>query len=263
MSRVTSPDGTPIAYERVGSGPPVILVGGGLVDRSENAPLAPELAADFTVYNYDRRGRGESGDALPYALEREFEDIGALIAHAGGSAHLYGVSSGGALVLEAAAAGLPVDKLAVYDVPYNLADDWRQHWRAYVERLGTVRAEGARGDALALFMRLTGASDEEVAAARSSPMWTASEALEHTLAYDAACLGDGQPPAARLAKITQPALVATGAYPDGAPGWIGALGPAADVIAACIPQARRVAIEGQSHIADPKAVAGVLKGFFA
>jgi thioesterase domain-containing protein len=263
MSRATSADGTPIAYERIGSGPPVILVGGGLVDRSENAPLAPELAARFTVYNYDRRGRGDSGDTLPYAVEREIEDIGALIAHAGGSAHLYGVSSGGALVLEAAAAGLPVDRLAVYDVPYNMAEDWPRNWRAYVERLGTALADGGRGDALALFMRLTGASDEEVAAARRSPMWAASEALEHTLAYDAACLGDGRPPAPRLAAITRPALVATGAYPDGAPGWIGALSPAADAIAASIPEAQRVVIEGQSHVADPKAVAGVLEAFFA
>jgi len=124
MSRVTSKDGTSIAYDRHGSGPAVILVGGGLVDpatgragRSENAPLARELAEHFTVYNYDRRGRGDSGDTLPYALEREIEDLEALITEAGGSAHLYGVSSGGALVLEAAAAGIAADRLAMYEVP--------------------------------------------------------------------------------------------------------------------------------------------------
>lgn len=115
---MTSTDGTPIAYDRQGSGPAVILVGGGLVDpatgragRWENAPLASELAARFTVYNYDRRGRADSGDTLPYAVEREIEDIDALIAEAGGSAHLHGVSSGGALALEAAAAGVAVDKV--------------------------------------------------------------------------------------------------------------------------------------------------------
>ena len=122
MDRVTSKDGTSIAYDRIGDGPAVILVGGGLDDGSENAPLVPELAEEFTVYNYARRGRGDSGDTLPYAVEREIQDIGALVAEAGGSAHLFGVSSGGALALEAAAAGIAIDRLAVYDVPYNMAD---------------------------------------------------------------------------------------------------------------------------------------------
>ena len=135
MDRVTSKDGTSIAYDRHGSGPAVILVGGAFVDRSENAPLATELAARFSVYNYDRRGRGDSGDTQPYALEREIEDIQALIAEAGGSAHLYGISSGGALALEAAAAGIAVDRLAVYEVPYNMAEDGPQRHREYVEQL--------------------------------------------------------------------------------------------------------------------------------
>src|SRR5215207_2433121 len=110
MGRVTSNDGTSIAYDRKGTGPAVILVGGGLDDGSENAPLVPGLAEHLTVYNYARRGRGDSGDTLPYAVEREIEDIEALITEDGGSAHLYGVSSGGALVLEAAAAGVAVEK---------------------------------------------------------------------------------------------------------------------------------------------------------
>jgi hypothetical protein len=133
MSRVASSDGTSIAYDRGGSGPAVILVGGGLVDpatgragRSENAPLATELAGHFTVYNYDRRGRAESGDTLPYAVEREIEDIEALIDHAAGSVHLYGVSSSGALALEAVAAGLPVDSVAVYEVPYSIGEQASQ-----------------------------------------------------------------------------------------------------------------------------------------
>src|SRR5918994_5056994 len=126
MGRVTSNDGTSIAYDRKGTGPAVILVGGGLDDGSENAPLVPGLAEHFTVYNYARRGRGDSGDTLPYALEREIEDLEALIADAGGSAHLYGVSSGGALALEAAAAGIAVRRLAVYEVPYMTTDDAAQ-----------------------------------------------------------------------------------------------------------------------------------------
>ena len=262
MSRVTSKDGTSIAYDRQGSGPAVILVTGGLDDGSENAPLAAQLAEHFTAYNYNRRGPGDSGDTLPYAVEREIEDIEALIAEAGGSAHLYGVSSGGALALEAAAAGLAIDRLAVYEVPYNLADDWPRRWRAYVDELGTALADGRRGDALELFMRLADSSQESIAGARNSPYWPGMEAIAHTLAYDAACLGDGRPPTARLAKITRPTLVATGgAHPPGAASWILALDPAADAMAAIIPRAERQILEGQSHVVDPKAFAPVLERF--
>ena len=264
MSRVTSKDGTSIAYERVGGGPAVILVGGGVVDRSENAPLAPELARHFTAYNYDRRGRGDSGDTLPYALERELEDIETLVREAGGSAHLYGISSGGALALEAAAAGIAIDKVAVYEVPYNMAEDWPRRWRKHVEELGALLAAGRRGDAFALFMRTADSSEETIASARSSPMWPDLEAIAHTLAYDAACLGDGQPPTARLARITQPTLVATGVAgrEPGAARWVKALDPAAEAIAASIPHAERLTIEGQGHVVDPKELAAVLEAFF-
>jgi hypothetical protein len=264
VNRVKSKVGTPIAYERIGSGPAVILVGGGLDDGAENAPLAPELAARFTVYNYARRGRGDSGDTTPYAVAREIEDIDALIAGAGGSAHVYGVSSGGALALEAAAAGIAIDRVAVYDVPYNMAGDWPRRWLDYRDELEAALAEDRRGDALELFMRVAGSAEEEIAAARSSPFWAGLETIAHTLVYDAACLGDGQPPAARLAGITQPALIATGGErPADAARWVLALDQAADAIAASIPRARRRTIEGQSHVADPKAVAPVLEGFFA
>jgi alpha/beta hydrolase family protein len=264
MSRVTSKDGTSIAYERLGGGSAVVLVGGGLDDGSENGPLAAELAGHFTVYNYARRGRGDSGDTPPYAVRREIEDIEALIAEAGGSASLYGVSSGGALVLEAAAAGIALDKLAVYEVPYNVADDWPPRWREYVEQVGAALAEGRRGDALELFMRLAGSSGEEVTGARHSPYWSGMEALAHTLAYDAACLTTGQPPVARLAKITRPTLVATGvgARLPGAANWVLALDAAADAIAASIPRAERQTFDGQGHVADPKVVAARLERFF-
>jgi pimeloyl-ACP methyl ester carboxylesterase len=261
---VTSKDGTSIAYERIGSGPAVILVGGAAVDRSENAPLATELAEHFTAYNYDRRGRGDSRDTLPYAVEREIEDIEALVAEAGGSAHLYGISSGGALVLEAAAAGVASDKLAVYEVPYDMADDAPQRQREYVEQLEALIADGRRGDAFALFMRLAGSSEEMVEGARSSPMWPGLEAIAHTLAYDAACMGNSQPPTARLAKITRPTLVATGgASPDSFVGGGGDFfDQAADAIAASIPQAERQTLEGQTHMVDPKALAPVLERYF-
>jgi pimeloyl-ACP methyl ester carboxylesterase len=264
MSQVRSKDGTSIAYDRQGQGPAVVLVGGGITDRSENAPLAAELAAHFTVYNYDRRGRGLSGDAPRYTMQLEIDDLEALLAAAGGSAHLYGVSSGGALALEAAAAGLlGIDRLAVYEVPYDMADDWPQLWREYVGRLGAALADNRRGDAFELFMRLAGSSDEEIAGARSSPMWPGLEAIAHTLAYDAACLGTGQPPTARFARITQPTLVATGGIRTAASArWIRALDPAADAIVASIPHAGRQVIAGQSHVADPKVMAAVLVHFF-
>jgi len=265
MDRVTSKDGTSIAYDRQGRGPAVILVGGGLDDGAENAPLVPRLAAWCTVYNYARRGRAGSGDTPPYAVEREIEDLAALIAEAGGKAHLYGASSGGALALEGTAAGLPVDRLAVYEVPYLVDGDMVERWRDYVERLGPALADGRRGDAVALFMRTAGASEEMVASARSLPVWPGLEAIAHTLAYDAACIGDGRPPVERLATIARPTLVATGgASPDSFVGGGGAFfDSAADAIAASVPNARRQTFEGQGHVADPDVVAPLLERFFA
>jgi pimeloyl-ACP methyl ester carboxylesterase len=262
MNRVTSKDGTSIAYDRQGSGPTVILVGGGLDDGSENAPLVPLLARHYTVYNYARRGRGDSGDTQPYAVAREIEDIEALVAEAGGSAHLYGVSSGGALALEAAAAGVAVDRLAVYEVPYGVVNEARA--RAYVEQTEALLAEGRRDDTIKLFMRFAGSSEEDIAGAASYPLWPGLVAIAQTLAYDAACANNYQPPPARLAAITQPTLVATG---DTVNPHMAGLRPdlfqrAATAIAARIPHAERVTLAGQSHVADPAVVAPVLQQFF-
>jgi pimeloyl-ACP methyl ester carboxylesterase len=266
MDRVTSKDGTSIAYDRQGDGDPVILVGGGLVDRSENAPLAAELARSFTTLNYDRRGRSGSGDTLPYALEREIEDIEALVAEAGGSAHLYGISSGGALVLEAAAAGVAANRLAVYEVPYQTDEVFQKAWRTYVEELTATLAAGQRSEAVELFMRMVGTSDDIIEGAKASEHWAGAEALAHTLAYDAACIGDGPPPAERLATITQPTLVATGdVAPD--PNYMGEVpvdffGRAADEIVAAVPNAERATLEGQWHMVDAKVLAPVLERFY-
>ncbi|MFC7304641.1 alpha/beta fold hydrolase [Streptomyces monticola] len=264
MSHVESRDGTTIAYERTGDGPAVVLVGGGLDDGAENAPLAAELSGRFTVYNYARRGRAGSGDTPPYALERETEDLAALIGAAGGTAHVYGVSTGGALVLEAAAAGVTgMDRIGVYEVPYSLAEQWPRQWREYVAAVRGLLADGRRDDALVCFMRLAGSPEEEIEAARNSPYWPGMVALAHTLAYDAACLGDGRPPRDRLAVITRPALVITGGvHPPGSPDWMLALAGAADAIAECVPHARRVRLEGQTHVADPKVIAPLLTEFF-
>jgi alpha-beta hydrolase superfamily lysophospholipase len=171
---VISKDGTSIAYDRRGSGRAVILTGG-MTGRAETRPLAEELAAHFAVYNYDQRGRGESGDTAPYAVQREIEDLEAIIAAAGGSAYVYGEAAGGALLLEAAAAGAPIDKLAVYEVPYGFPGS-AQEWLAYRATLEALLADGRRGDAFAHFMRNAGAPEEVIEAARSSPVWPQLEA---------------------------------------------------------------------------------------
>ena len=253
MARVISADGTSIAYQRNGSGPAVILIGGGLDDGSENAPLAEELAKHFTVYNFARRGRGDSGDTQPYAVQREIEDIAALIEEAGGIAHLFGVSSGGMFALEAAAAGLAIGRIAVYEVPYDTADDALQRAQEYHEQLDGALVRGRRADAVGLFMRLAGSSEQDVADAMNSPYWPGLEDLAHTLAYDAALYGP--PPTARLVTITQRTLVATG-------GSNAYFEQAADDVAASLPNTERQVIEGQGHVVDSKVMAAVLARFF-
>ncbi|PRX49410.1 alpha-beta hydrolase superfamily lysophospholipase [Prauserella shujinwangii] len=255
MRQVRSKDGTAISYERQGAGAPVVLVGGGLDDGAENAPLARELAGRFTVDNYARRGRGASGDTLPYAVAREIDDLDALIAEAGEPVRLFGASSGGALALEAAAAGLAIDRVAVYEVPYAVLPEDLRRWREYTGELADALADGERATAVELFMRLAGAG-EHIAAARSSPVWPHLERLAPTLAYDAACLGDGRPPAGRLANVGQPVLVVTGGSED-------FFERAADAITAGVPHARRLTLSGQGHVADPAALAAVLADFFS
>jgi pimeloyl-ACP methyl ester carboxylesterase len=253
---VTSKDGTAIAYERGGDGPAVVLVGGGLDDGSENAPLLPQLSRlGFTVCNYARRGRDGSGDTRPYAVAREIEDLDALIGEVGAPAALFGASSGGALALEAVAAGLPVSRLALWEVPYMVGEEMLRGWREYVGELLELLSDGRRGDALELFMRMAGSSEEGIAAARRSAVWPALEELAPTLAYDAACIGDGMPPAERVAAIPQPTLVLTG---EGG----GFFGAAADALAASLPDAERLVLEGQAHVAEPAVIAPVLRRFF-
>jgi len=259
MSCLTSTDGARIAYDQLGDGPPVILIGGTLTSRAtgvgNNAPLAAELAGQFTVVNYDRRGRGDSGGGSRHSLEREIEDLDALVGAVGGSACLFGVSSGGALALAAVAAGVMAEKVAVYEVPYGIVGD-PARWRSYRQELDARLAEGRRDGALELFHRLLGFSEQDIAAARQSPLWIDAERLAHTLGQDAAVLLDGQLPAARLGTIGQPVLVATG---GGSPE----MERAADAIAACIRRADRITLPGLTHAADARALAPVLERFFS
>ncbi len=265
QERLISSDGTVIAFDRTGNGPPVVLVGGGLDDGNENAPLAPELAGRCTVFNYSRRGRGDSGDTAPYSVGRELEDLAALAEAAGGPVHLFGASSGGALALEAVLAGLPVDRVAVYEVPWFTDETLVGAWRQYVRDLNAAVARDDRDTQLELFMRLAGSSEEDIAGARSAPVWPGLRRIAPTLAYDAACIGDGPPPTERLAAITRPVLVATGVTVDPHMAGLPAdfFGSAADAIVAAIPGAARRTVETDSHVVDPKRLGPVLTEFFA
>jgi pimeloyl-ACP methyl ester carboxylesterase len=256
MNTVTSKDGTTIAFDRLGDGPPVILVCGGSTDRMANAPLATLLASQLTVLNYDRRGRGDSGDTPPYEVEREVEDIAAVIDAAGGSAFLYGTSSGAVLALEAAASGLPVTKLALWEPPFILDENRRppaDTARTYRELV----AAGRRGDAVEYFMaKVVGLPPEFVAQARSQPFWEAQEALAHTLAYDATIMGDYSLPTERAAAVTVPTLVLNGGASF--PG----MAEAAQAFADLLPHGQRRTLEGQGHDVDPSVLAPVLEEFF-
>jgi pimeloyl-ACP methyl ester carboxylesterase len=256
MDTVTSKDGTTIAFDRLGEGAPVILVSGGSTDRMANAPLATLLANDFTVFNYDRRGRGPSGDTPPYAVEREVEDIDAVIGAAGGTAFLYGTSSGAALALEAAASGLPVTKLALWEPPFIIDENARPP-ADQVEQYGKMIAEGRRGDAVEYFMgKVVGMPPEFVTQARNAPWWAAQEALAHTLAYDATIMGDYSLPVDRAASVTVPTLVMAGgaSFPF--------MHQTAEALAKSFPHGEIRTLEGQSHDVAPEAMAPVLKEFF-
>ncbi len=260
MRTVTSKDGTRIAYDRIGEGPAVIVVDGAFGYRAYygQGPLAAQLADQFTVYTFDRRGRGESGDTLPYAVEREIEDIEALIKEAGGSVYLYGLSSGAALALKAAAklgAGR-VAKLALYDPPYNAdSDKDRQEFAHFTKHVAELLEAGKRGDVVAYFMADL-MPPEMIEGFRQSPEWAVSEAVAHTLAYDNAILGDGAVPAADAKAATMPALVLVGS--ESPPFKY----EAAEALAKALPHARLKILEGQGQAFAPEAPAPALVEFF-
>ena len=261
MKKVQSADGTTIAFDKSGKGPALILVGGALEHRamdSENTQLAPLLAQHFTVFHYDRRGRGDSTDTQPYAVEREIEDIDAIITEAGGSAYVFGISSGAALAMEAAIKlGDKVKKLAMYEAPYNDDEAARQGWKDYRKQLAEVLAQGNRGDALALFMMLVGMPPDHLDAVRQHPMWPIWEAVAPTLAYDAAVMGeDASVPSEKAASVAVPALVMDGgaSYPF--------MHVTALALAKAMPHAQHRTLEGQTHEVEAAVLAPVLEEFF-
>jgi pimeloyl-ACP methyl ester carboxylesterase len=263
MDKVTSRDGTTIAFDRSGDGAPLILVDGALCYRASgpNGPLAERLAPHFTVYTYDRRGRGDSGETAPYAVEREVEDIEALIDHAGGAAFVYGISSGAALALEAAGRGLPIEKLALYEAPFVVDDSRPPVPSGYPGQLAELIASDRRGEAVRLFMT-EGARIPAVFAAmmRFMPAWPKLKAVAHTLPYDTAVMGEGQSgkplPARRWDAVKAPTLVIGGGK---SPAW---MRHGVAELAGVLPNARHRTLDGQTHLVKPKALAPVLVEFF-
>ena len=246
---VTSKDGTRIGFDRTGEGPVLVLVAGALSDRSSTTRLAALLSERSTVINYDRRGRGESTDTLPYAVEREVEDIEALIDAAGGSASVFGHSSGAVLALEAAAR-LPakVRKQVLFEPPFVVDDSRPRVPEDFVAHIDELIAAGKRGDAVAYFMTdAVGVPAEFVDGMKKSPMWAAMERTAHTLAYDGRLMGDtqaGKPlPAERWKTAKAPALVLSGGASE---PWLHA---AAEALAALLPDAEHRVLEGLDHAA--------------
>jgi pimeloyl-ACP methyl ester carboxylesterase len=252
-----SADGTAIAYERTGSGPPLVLVGGAFSNRHGAAYLTPPLVDAYTVYAYDRRGRGDSGDTPPYAVEREIDDLHALLAAAGGSAFVYGHSSGAVLSLLATASGLPATKLAVYEPPFMLDGTRERPSADYAARVQAAVDAGDRSTAAQTFFREAVQIPEPLLEGMiDSPAWPSMLEVAHTIPYDNAIVGDGSLPTARLATITVPTLAIAG---DASPDW--AQRSVAE-LAATIPGAREVRLAGQTHQVDPAVLAPVLREFF-
>jgi pimeloyl-ACP methyl ester carboxylesterase len=266
MSYAVSRDGTRIAFDRSGKGPAVVLVAGALGARGGFSPLVALLAPRFTVFNYDRRGRGDSGDTPPYAVERELEDLAAVLDEAGGTAFVYGISSGAVLALETASAfPTKVAKLALYEPPF-VVDDRRPPLPAdYVRQIERLVAAGRRGGAVEYFKtKAVGVPVDVVAPMRDAPYWPGLEAVAHTLAYDGAIMGEtmfGKPlPAERVARwaaATMPTLVMDGGESE--PFFH----QAAQAVVAGLPDARRRTLAGQNHAVAPEALAPVLVEFFA
>jgi pimeloyl-ACP methyl ester carboxylesterase len=260
MDKVTSSDGTPIAFDRLGDGPPVIVVGGQLCDRAMTRPTAEELAKHFAVFNYDRRGRGDSGDTAPYAIEREIEDLGALIAEAGETASVYGHSSGAGLALHAATHGLPISKLVLHEPPYTPDGDVdrQRASRKEAEHIKTLLAEDRRGDAVEYILRGIGMPTELVNGMSQDPR---TLAMAHTMAYDSEIMGDisrgGTIPADLLDAVTIPTLVVCG---GASPAWMIDVGRR---LAEGLPNGRHCVLEGHEHVVPPEVLAPVLAEFFA
>ena len=253
MASAHSADGTKIRFDQSGTGEPIILVLGAFNDRSAGEPLAAYLADHFTVVNYDRRGRGESGDTLPYDIQREVEDLRALIDIVGGSASLFGYSSGAVLAMIAVDRGLPITRLALYEPPFGLEGKSAQFFLDLAESIRHEVAEGRRGDAVELFQTsAVGIPPEVVAQIRHAPFWPALEGVAHTLEYESRILAVEPALADRIAV---PTIVIAGS--ESPPSLTGA----AAALAGRLPQGTLRTLPGQTHDLVPESVGPVVVDF--
>jgi pimeloyl-ACP methyl ester carboxylesterase len=261
VGKVFSKDGTAIAFDRIGNGPPVILIDGALCYRGmgRSGQLAELLALHFTVFTYDRRGRGTSGDTAPYAVEREVEDIASLLSEAGGTAFVWGISSGAVLALEAANRLRGIKKLALYEAPFIVEDSRSTTERDWARIAGAVAANRC-SEAVRLFLKSVGVPSFFIAVMQLMPVWPKLKAIAHTLLYDGAIVGDnqrGQPlQANQWASVTVPALVMDGGK---SPKW---MRHGNRSLAGALPNADYRTLEGQTHLLKPKAHAPILVEFF-
>jgi pimeloyl-ACP methyl ester carboxylesterase len=253
---VRSADGTTIAFDTYGDGSPLILVGGAFQHRAidqRTAELAQRLGERFTVYHYDRRGRGDSTDTPPWAVEREVEDLAALVAHAGGEARAYGMSSGGGLVIEAAGRGVPLTRPAVYEPPVSTGGFTDAELAA---ELAALVAEGRNDDAVMRFMSTAGIDESALEEFRRTPLWQAFSGVAPTLVYDTTMMADPGLLGERAPKVAQPLLVIDG---GASPPWAH---ECAEAVAAAVPDARRHTIPGETHEVSTDALAPVLLDWF-
>jgi pimeloyl-ACP methyl ester carboxylesterase len=256
VGSVRSADGTSIAFERAGTGPALILVdaASGFRGFGPMGPLAELLSTSFNVYTYDRRGRGESGDTEPYAMEREIDDLAALITEAGGSAFVYGFSSGALLGVQAAVHGLSIPKLALLEPPIGTDAEQATKPNPLAAELEALVAAGHRGDAVEHFQTSIGVPAEMVAGMRDAPFWPVMEGLAHTLVYDvtitqATTLED-------VAKVTVPTLVID------SQGSTGNLSVWARAVVEALPNGTHRSLAGEWHGVAPEDLAPVLSEFF-
>lgn len=250
----TSKDGTRLAYDKLGSGPPLVIVNGALSVRTFvfARKMAEEFAKSFTVYNYDRRGRGESGDTKPYSVRKEIEDVAAMVKVAGGKPYVVGFSSGAALALEAAAANVPMAGLYAYEPPYVRADPAEAADFDYQRTVEGFVAKDDRKGAVSYFMRFVGVPGVGVAVMKLMPMWKVMLGVAHTLPYDARVMDGFKVPGGRFAKITVPTVVGAGEKTP-APLKLGARA-AADAV----PKAKHDVVAKSNHGVKPKAMLPVL-----
>lgn len=254
MEQVESADGTLVAVESWGEGPPVLVIAGAFCDRTSGASLVSMLASSYRVYTYDRCGRGDSGDHAHYSIQREVEDLDAVVTSIGTAPCAYGHSSGGSLVLEAAALGTDLRKIAVFEPPYT-GDQFPGE--GFIQQLDELVRDGCRGEAAERFLTLTGAPAGVIEEVKAGPGWPHMVGLAHTLSRDLRLGNCGRVPVARLRHVTVPLLAMSG---GSSAQWAQ---DAVQTIGQMLPSAEARSIEGQHHVPADDVLVPILEAFFA